>query len=380
VATSLAVGLPASAFNGIFIGLQRNEIPASIIGGSRIVSAIGLILIVRHGGGLLGMGVMTAAVNLSSYAIQYWVYRRLVQKTEISRNLVSLTTARELFNYCFSLSVWYFATLLVTGLDLTLVGFFDFRSLAYYTVSATLITFILGLQSAIFGAMIPAAAKLEARNNTAELGSILVSTTRYGMFLLFASGLPLLAATRPILAAWVGTEYAAHASTILRVLVIANIIRLSAIPYAMLLIGTGQQRLVTVSPLIEGFSNLLVSVVAGAAFGAIGVALGTLVGSIVGIFCNFVYNMPRSARISADRITYFRDGYLRPLLCVSPLLFVCLLREMFPNTLATATIHLMSLAGLATVVGIWRFGFSISEREWILSWLGLHSGSRARSY
>ncbi len=40
VAGSLAVGLPFSVFNGIFIGLQRYELTAAIIGGSRILSAI----------------------------------------------------------------------------------------------------------------------------------------------------------------------------------------------------------------------------------------------------------------------------------------------------------------------------------------------------
>jgi O-antigen/teichoic acid export membrane protein len=380
VAISLAIGLPASIFNGIFIGLQRNEVPASIISGSRIISAIGLILVVRHGGSLLSMGVITGAVNLTSYLFQYWMYRRLVRETRVSRQFISRAAARELFDYCFSLSIWSFATLLITGLDLTLVGFFDFHSLGYYSVAATLITFILGLQNAIFATMIPAAAVLEARDSTSELGSILVSTTRYGMFLLLASGVPLLVATRPILSVWVGANYADHASPILRVLVIANIIRLSAIPYAMLLIGTGQQRLVTVSPLIEGFSNLLVSVIAGAALGAVGVAIGTLVGAIVGICFNFIYNMPRSARIAADRLSYFRNGYLRPLICVSPFLLVYALRRLFPNLASVTTIQSMLLATILTLVGTWKFGFSLDERASVLSWLGLSPSGRAETY
>ena len=188
ITTSLALGLPASVFNGVFVGLQRSEVPASIIAGSRIVSAVGVVLVARHGGRLVPMAILFAAGNLASYLLQYWVYRSLARGTKISRKLVTLTAARELYNYCLSLTIWSFATLLVMGLDITLVAFFDFPSVAYYTVSATLITFILGLQNAIFGAMIPAAAVLDARGNTTELGSILISTTRYGMFLLFASG------------------------------------------------------------------------------------------------------------------------------------------------------------------------------------------------
>ena len=44
---------------------------------------------------------------------------------QLSRMLVSRATARELFDYCASLSIWSFGMLLVTGLDLILVGMFE---------------------------------------------------------------------------------------------------------------------------------------------------------------------------------------------------------------------------------------------------------------
>jgi len=377
VAVSLAVGLPASVFNGIFVGLQRNEVPAAVVGASRIVGAICLILVVRQGGTLVAMGTTVATVNLATYGVQYWLYRRLGGSTRLSRKLVSITTGRELSSYCLSLTVWSFATLLVLGLDVTLVGFFDFRSVAYYAVAATVITFILGLQNAIFGALLPVAAVLDARGNTSELGAILVSTTRYGMFLLLASGVPLLLAAGPVLSAWVGPEYAIHASVILRVLVIANIIRLSAVPYANLLVGTGQQRLVTISPLVEGFSNLVVSVILGALWGAVGVAVGTVVGSAVGILCNFLYNMPRSSRIAATRFDYLVNGYLRPLVCVSPFFLVYVLREGFSVLAAVTETRFMLLALMVSLVGIWTVGLVADERRRIRAWIGVSFGSRA---
>ncbi len=374
VGSSLAVGLPFSVFNGVFVGLQRYEVPAMVIGISRLISAGVLILIVRSGGNLTKMAAGMAAVNLVSYWLQYVLYRRLAPRIQFSVQSVSRKACGELFDYSFSLSVWSFATLLVTGLDIALVGVFDFRSVAYYAAAVTLITFILGLQNAIFNAMIPAAAVLEARNDTVELGRILLSTTRYGMFLLLASGLPLLIATRPILSLWVGPDYANHTNMILKVLVAANIIRLSAVPYAMLLIGTGQQRLVTVSPLVEGFSNLVISVVAGLLFGAIGVAIGTLVGSMIGILCNFVLNLPRSTRISVSRLAYFKEGYLRPLVCVLPFVFLFPIQGVFSNwTESTALVTCLAL------VVLWTLGLSASERSQVVARLGFGAGANARA-
>jgi len=371
VGSSLAVGLPASVFNGVFVGLQRYEVPAVIVGGSRIITAILLVLMVKDGGNLVTLAAVTAAVNIAAYCFQYLMYRKLAPVIRLSPSLVSRETGRELFNYCTSLTVWSFATLLVTGLDLFLVGIFDFHAVAYYTVAATLIAFILGLQNAIFGVLIPRAAVLGARQQPTELGKLLISSTRLGMLFLLASGMPLLVATRPILSFWLGHLYAEKTFVILRVLVAANIVRLSALPYAMLLIGTGQQRLVTVTPLVEGTSNLIVSVVAGALFGAIGVAIGTAVGSVIGILCNFFYNLPRTQVISVDTIEYLKDGLLRPSACLVPWVTVIIFEWLLPNSAGVLRNQLLALTTFCTLITIWLFGLTEVQRSRLLTRLRL---------
>src|SRR5581483_5205311 len=291
VGGSLAIGLPASAFNGLFIGLHRNEIPAAIIGVSRLISAALLILVVKHDGTLWQMGASVAVVNLISYATQYVTYRIITPEISLSWRLVTKEAIRELTGYCASLMVWSFATLLVAGADLILVGLFDFRNVAYYAVAAGLVSFIVGLQYSIFNAMISPAAALHARGEFEKLGAVVVTATRYGMFLLLISGLPLIFGANFILTKWVGSAYSAKTVPLLQILVLANIIRMSAAPYAMALIASGQQKLVIVCPLLEGFSNLFASIIAGYLFGALGIAIGTLFGSVVGVGGNFLYNM-----------------------------------------------------------------------------------------
>jgi O-antigen/teichoic acid export membrane protein len=362
VGLSLAAGLPASVFSGVFIGMQKNEVPAVIIGCSRIVSAVLIVVAAGRGSGLIVMGAVVCSVNLASYGLQYAMFARSVRGWAVAMHSVSRKALSEIWAYCFSLSIWSFGTLLVTGLDIFLVGVFDFPSVAYYTVAATLITFILGLQNAIFATLIPEAAILQARHETAELGRVLISTTRYGMLLLLCSGLPLFVATRPILAFWVGPLYAEKATMILRILVLANVIRLSAVPYAMLLIGTAQQRLVTISPLIEGFSNVIVSILAAIRWGAIGIAIGTLVGSVIGILCNFVYNMPRSKQIAVGRRAYFIEGHLRPLFCIAPIAVAVFCYWVFPARVELFATQLFVGASLITMITLWSFGLVASER------------------
>ena len=368
VASSLAVGLPASVFNGIFIGLQRYEVPALIIGGSRIIGAVLLVFIVKHGGSLAWMGMAMAAVNLLSYGLQYLTYRKLTSTLRLSVRFISRKALRELFDYCLSLSIWSFAMLLVSGLDVLLVGYFQFGAVAYYAVAATLITFLAGLQNAVFGVMVPATAVHHARGDSGKLGRGIVTATRYGSFLLLATGLPLILVSKGILTLWVGALYAERGARILQVLVVANMIRLSAVPYIMTLIGTGQQKLVTVTPLLEGISNLLTSIIAGYLLGAIGVAIGTLVGAVAGVAGNFFYNMRHTTAIEFRISDYLRDGMLRPAICAVPLVACTILLNW--NIEFTPAFKYLGLAAglMATALLIWRWGLVGSEREKLRLW------------
>jgi len=365
VGSSLAMGLPCSVFNGIFIGLQRYEIPAGIIAGTRIVSAVALVLVVRAGGSLQAMGLSTALINLASYAMQYIAYLHFAPRAQFSIALISRATGRELFSYCFSLSVWSFAMLLVSGLDVSLVGYFEFRKVAYYAVASTLITFLAGLQNAIFHVMIPATAVLQARAEFGQLGTRMISATRYGMFILLLTGLPLIFAARGILYIWVGPGYAAEGARILQILTVANMIRLSALPYAVTLIGTGQQRLVILTPLLEGISNLLASVIAGYFLGAIGVAIGTVVGGTVGLLGNFLHNMPRTREVEFRLADYLRDGLLRPGVCALPLIVA-----LWPwrSSFDSRNYILLAIAAAITAFLLWNWGLIRSERERVRLW------------
>jgi O-antigen/teichoic acid export membrane protein len=210
--------------------------------------------------------------------------------------------------------------LLVTGLDLILVGRFQLNALAPYALASTLVTFIAGIQNGIFSAMMPHAAVLHARKDSAALGQMLVSATRLGVLLLLITGLPLMIYAGQILRIWVGPQYATQGKSLLTMLLVANMIRLVGTPYATALVATGQQRVVILSPLMEGVSNVIASTVLGIHFGAVGVAAGTLVGALVGVIGNLFYNMPRTlTEISISRFDYVISGIGLPFLATLPL-------------------------------------------------------------
>ena len=360
VGGSLIIGLPAGVFNAVFIGMQRNGIPAAIVGGSRLLGTVLIIVLVHFRPSLVVMGGVLAMVNLASYAVQWIVLRRIAADIRFSFHLVTAKALRSLAKYCSSVSVFYFAMVLVSGLDLVLVGRFDFRSVAPYAIAASVITFLAGLQNAIFSAILPNSAVLHARGEREQLGSMLTTATRYGMCLLLLTGLPILLCAKSGLNLWAGPAYGAVATPILQMLIVANIVRLAGTPYSVILLGTGQQHLATASPVMEGLTNLIVSLVAGYYTGAIGVAFGTLVGAVVGLLAHVFYSLPRTGSIQCQPRALIREGVLLPVVCSLPLLIAAVALAVIQPPIVTE-LAVVGVASALTLASMAHWGNLIRD-------------------
>jgi O-antigen/teichoic acid export membrane protein len=243
--------------------------------------------------------------------------------------------------------------LLVTGLDLLLVGRFEFAAVIPYSVSATMIALINGGLFAIINVIMPHAATLRARERAEEMGDLVISVTRISVLLLVLTGIPILMYAKPILHLWIGQQYADVGAPLLQILVVANIIRLVGAPYSVVLIAAGQQNYIKVSPLSEGISNFVTSVVLGLLLGGVGVALGTLLGSLVSVASHLWYSMPRThSVIRFSRRQLLLDGLLWPLLWTCPLILAAAasFRGIAISSPVFVLIALTSAAGAALLI------------------------------
>jgi O-antigen/teichoic acid export membrane protein len=351
----MAIGLPASVCNGLFIGLQKNEIPAATTGTAKALAAAGIIWAVLAGHSIIAMAVIVALTNLLSWAAQYFAMRKIAPDIRFRREAIKLTAARELFRYSFAITLMSLSMLLVSGFDVILVGRFQFQAVVAYSVSASFIPIIAGSLYAVLNAMMPHAAGLHAQGARRALGDLVVSSTRLSVLLLVFTGLPAVIYAGPLLHLWIGPAFIPQARTVLIVLLMANIIRLTGAAYTIILVAAGQQHLIKVSPLAEGIGNLAASIALGARFGAVGVAFGTLIGAIISVGAHLFYNMPRTqTEISFARPDLLRVGIASPLLCTSPLFFAALFSgrgtSVSPRFFAVA----MALSLAATIQLLYR--------------------------
>jgi len=374
---SLSVSLPFSTLAGTFLGLQMNAVNAVAGSVGRILGAVGATFAAYRHQSLSRMALWTAFGYLFQSFLYVFAWKRLTMNGLIRWANVTRAAIREFATFCFAIFAAQWGGMLISGLDMPIVAAFDFHSAAYYAMAATVSTMVTVPQAAVVNTLVPIAAGISATSNPKRLGSFLLKTTRYSTALLCLIVSPLLLGMSSFLRIWVGADYARHALTIATLLVVAQFIRLTLLPYAAIGFAAGQQHRMLVSPLGEGVVNLACSLVGVRYLGVVGVALGTLVGAFAGVLLHFAISMPRTDEMRFNRLELLMTGILRPTACCLPGFFAVLwLANVMPNSLAL--VALICAGEVLSGLLIWKINFNLPERSEILE-LARRTARRFRS-
>jgi O-antigen/teichoic acid export membrane protein len=361
VGLSLSVSLASSVFVAIFVGLQRYQVPMVITIVSRLLFGAVICIAVASHSSLAVMGAAAGCVNLATAFLQIAAWRKIAHHIRVSLRLVDVTMLKRMLEYCAVLTVWSVCMLFVSGLDLTIVGHYSFSETAYYAIALSPTSFVLMIIAALMGPLLPATSALSVQRSGTQMGSILLRSTRYATGVLFLTGLPFFVVGYLILRVWVGAVYALHSVQLLRILVLANIIRSMCSPYATMVVATCRQRVATAAAVTEGIVNLASSVWLVQHIGALGVALGTLLGAVAGVAMHFAVSMRYTqATLTISRLQLFVQGMLRPAAIAIPsiLLWARWWRAESPSM----TMYLYCGWIMSTLLLVWYAGMSREDR------------------
>ncbi len=369
VGSTTALLLPFSIFLAIFIGLQKYLIPTVVLSIGKVVTAGGTVLLLLLHGSISQMALFIAAINILTATAQYFCWHRYA-RAEVPFAYFDFNRrfAIRLGEYCGVLSLWTLGGLFISGLDTSIVGHFDYKNTGYYAVAGSATNFMLLIVGNALGPLMPALSSLQSSRTPREMGELLVRTTRYGVLLLCALGLPLMLGSYPLLTLWLGRTYAAHSMPFLIALVLGNVIRQFGYPYALMVVATGNQRLATISPVSEAIINFALSVWLAHRLGAIGVAYGTVLGACAGLAAHLLFSMRfTQPTIRVPRVHLLLAGFGRPLLCVLPSLL--LLPAWRAYTLLPMRLPLLALWAVSTFTIAWTLGANRTERGQLLTGL-----------
>lgn len=357
VGLSTALALPFNAFIAAFTGLQRYGFPTVLALSTRTLTTATLAVLLLMNGDLVQLALALACFNLIIAGGQFFGWKRYVKEyAGFSLKHVNRESIRRLIKYGSVLTVWTVATLFISGLDMVIVGHYDYKNTAYYGIATTVTNFMLLVIGSLFGPLLPAVSSLQSGRTPSQIGDVVVKATRYCALLICLIGLPLLFGAYPVLKVWVGRNYALRSVLFLEVLVIGNAIRQLGYPYALVVVAIGKQHLATISCVVEAVINVAVSIYLVRKMGAVGVALGTLAGAFISLGVHMTVSMvlTRSA-ILLSRRSFISEGLLRPLSCIIPsLLLVPFWRRlnMIPANPIGVAMWIFATAAIAWFIGL----------------------------
>jgi O-antigen/teichoic acid export membrane protein len=351
---SVVVALPLSTFSGVLVGLHRNEYVAVAVGGSRLLGAASVLLVEQRTHSLITLSACIAATTVLGNFSQVLMVKRLLPKLKVSLSGVRSSMAAELGSYCVGLTVWTVGMLLISGLDIAIVGHVDFRAVGYYSIAASLVMLFSGAHTAICSAYMTPVAALHAAGEIDHIRRVILHATRLSTFVNLLAVTVTFLGGKVLLQLWVGEPYATEALPIVEILMVAQAIRLVMNPYASALIATDMQRYGIAQGVVEGVINLVCSIIGAYWIGPLGVALGTLIGAVCGLAWTSLLTLRRTAEISSGRWKFISEGILRPFLCTLPLLIFTIALHGQPLTWNAAL--LLALSGCLSYWLMHRFG------------------------
>ena len=311
--------LPLSTYTGVLIGMNRNEIPAMAIGASRLAGAFAVIIASHYTQSLSLLALCFGVPNLLGGLVQMAAVHGLMIGGRARLRHVNRVIGTEVLRFCAWLSVWSFSMLLVTGLDVTIVGHFQFSAVGPYSIASMLIAFFAGLSNAVLSALMAPVAALHARGGSGRIRQIVVVATRMTLFANLCLTAAIFLWGGSALRLWVGPVYADSALPILKVLALAQTVRLMCAPYSVMLISIGEQFKGADPAICEALVNLFASIVGMVLFGPIGVAWGTLIGAFFGLLCILVRTMPSVTDIRISPRSFLVDAVLPGVIPCLPL-------------------------------------------------------------
>jgi O-antigen/teichoic acid export membrane protein len=361
VGSSLSFGLVCAVYSAVFLGLQRYWIPVSITVINRVSYAATIVAVVALRGSLESMGIAVATVNVSTGLLQVLAWRQRASHIRVSPRAADSRVLKNVTRFCLLQSVWMIAMLCIAGLDVTIVGHYDYVQTAYYSIATLPVAFVLMIMSAMLNPLMPASSALSTHRSPVEMGELVARVTRYSTLILLLTGLPLIVFGYPILRLWVGEQYALHTLPYLRILVAANIIRNLCAPYATVIVATDRQAAAIAAAVSEAAVNLGSSIYLAGRFGAIGVAIGTVIGAFVSVGLHFGVTMRFTHRtLAISRSRLLGKGMLRPAIIAIPSLLMLPLCWSPARPLSIA----MMLAWLAsTLLFAWYGGLTVGDRS-----------------
>lgn len=273
----VGITLPCSTTTAVLRGLQRFDL-INIIGvTATLITAAATALVLILGGGVIGLAIIGIAVPLLMQLPSIWFIYRIAPELRYGGLGVSRSHLKKLISYSSSIFLMNLGGYLESRTDeIVIGGFLPISAVTPYSLARRLSSLPQMLTEQFLTLLLPMASEIDAKDDSAQLRSLYIISTRVTLALLLPISVVLVILTKPLLTAWVGEAYAEYSYLVL-ILIAASVIDTSQWPAGFVLQGMARHHPLAGMTIASGVSNLILSIFLVSRLGLTGVALGTLI-------------------------------------------------------------------------------------------------------
>jgi O-antigen/teichoic acid export membrane protein len=277
----MAVSIPGDTFGGGLIAMQRWDLLNATLAAVTLCQALGWFIVIRHGGGLVALGLVTVGVSLIGQLARFVLFRRLLPELKISPKSFD----RHLVRSFARLSGWFSLTqmvlLAVQAVDVVIVGaVVGVTEAGIYAVGLRLSTLASNAVTPITGVFAPAAGHTIGRGDAGKLSSMVVAGNRVAVGVAVPVALTTAVLARPALRAWVGPLYL-QAAMVVVLLSAAVVVQSTTATSRSVFIGAAEPKIPTLIALGGLVIHVALAIFLGQRYGIDGVASGVLIASFL---------------------------------------------------------------------------------------------------
>jgi len=293
-----------------------------------LVRAVLMLFAIWQGQGLVGLAWATLAATLFSVPLYWVLLRRLAPSLSLRGLRASFRCAVDLLRFGFFSFVSTVGNVGRFYLDSLVIGrFLAIELITPFSIAAKMIEYMRWLLTGVMSPLITSFSRLAAQSHgqphsQAQLQNLLLRSTRYTSLLSLFLGSLLVVNGQTLIRLWVGERFLVSYHLLL-VLTLGYVVMLAQTPANCLFYALNKHRAMALWTIVEGITNLGLSIYLVSRLGLVGVAWGTTAPMlVVGLVVLPAYLL---RLIGLSLASYVRQAFVRPVLVAAIFLCLCAL-------------------------------------------------------
>ncbi|HUO14456.1 MAG TPA: oligosaccharide flippase family protein [Verrucomicrobiae bacterium] len=357
VGGALSLGFPLGIAGGILEGLQRFYLLnwTNIV--QTLMRAVLIIYTLRHGYGLITVALITVALPLAASVVRA-VFAHYLLTIPYGWKYVSRDSLGQVASYGSVTFMIIVAGRLRFKTDAIVIGtFLSAEAITFFSIGGRLVDYAVEVVSSLAQIFTPMSSHFHATGDHDQLRKIFVAGNRACAFVMFPMTVALIVMGKSVIEAWVGPRYVSS-YLVLLILLIPSALYNAQATSNRILFGMSLHKALAYVVLMEGISNLILSIVLVRRWGIVGDAIGTA----IPLLCTSLFFLPRHLcrRLEIPVRKFILEAYTYPLLMCVPMSLVLafMQRSFYAHHYLQLVINLT--AGLATY-GIGVFWYVLTR-------------------